>query len=71
MPVTSRALIAPKSRTIAASVWPSMYSIQMPTCVVVLIGAVDDDDVGVADAGEVTGFGERRVRGVMARWAAA
>ena len=29
---------------------------------VVLIGAVDDDDVGVADAGEVTGFGEGRDR---------
>jgi hypothetical protein len=30
MPVTSRALSGPFSLTIRASVWPSMYSIQMP-----------------------------------------
>ncbi len=32
MPMTSRALIGPRSRTISASVSPWMNSIQMPTC---------------------------------------
>ena len=45
----------------SASVSPSMNSIQMPTCSVDLFGAVDGNDVGVTDAGEMLRLGPAEI----------